>query len=297
MGEGLAVLALVLFSCNAFVVRAAAARLEQGLGFLVALVANVAAAGLLVLIQIVVAGPLATPPWTAVVLFVLGGVLANYLGRRGYFRSVELLGPSRAAAVQVSNPAFALAFAWGFLQETVTRADLAAIGAVLLGLLLASLKPGPTPGTGSSGMVPLAHVAPAVFAAMSYGAGNVVRGAAVRQWEEPLVGGLLGALSGTLVYVLLHVPVRAVLADVRRADRRGLLLWWVAGVAAVGGQIAVIGATARIPVGIAVAISSALPIIVIPVSVVVLRNRERVTWATVTGSVLVLAGVTVMLLT
>lgn len=298
MGELLAVLALVLFSCNAFVVRAAAVRLEQGLGFLVALAANVGAAVVAVLLQLLLAGPVPQPPWTAVALFLLGGVLANYLGRRGYFRSVELIGPSRAAAIQVTNPAFALFFAWGLLRETVTAVDLAAVATVLLGLVLASLRPALRLGRwGRPRMLPMAHLLPAVVAALCYALGNVVRGAAVRQWEEPLVGGLLGALSGTLCYVLLHVRVRDVVAQVRAADRRGLGLWWVAGTLAIGGQVSVIGATAHIPVGIAVAISSAMPVIVIPVSVLVLRNRERVTPAMVAGAVLILGGVSAMLLT
>lgn len=315
MGELLAVAGLVLFSANAFVVRAAAVRLEQGLGFLVALVANVAAAAIAVLGQLLLTGPFPAPPWHAVALFLLGGVLANYLGRRGYFRSVELIGPSRAAAIQVTNPAFALALAWGLLGETVSRVDLVAVATVLAGLVLASLRPtlrlgrqhdavrGGVPGTASAvarhgpRLLPMAHLVPALVAALCYGLGNVVRSSGVRQWEEPLVGGLLGALAGTLAYVVLHVPVRTVLTRVRAADRGGLWLWGAAGTLAIGGQVAVIAATVHVPVGVAVAISSALPILVLPVSVVLLRNTEGVTRATVAGSALILGGVATMLLT
>ena len=318
MGELLAVAGLVLFSGNAFVVRAAAVRLEQGLGFLVALVANVVAVAVAVAVQLLLTGAVPRPSWQAVVLFLLGGVLANYLGRRGYFRSVELIGPSRAAAIQVTNPAFALALAWLLLGETVSRVDLLAVAAVLVGLVLASLRPDRTPpvhpgmpvhpgtplqpGTQARvrrgpAMLPMAHLVPAVVAALCYGLGNVVRSSGVRQWEEPLVGGLLGALAGTVCYVAVHVPVRSVLARVRVADRGGLALWGAAGTLAIGGQVAVIAATVHIPVGIAVAISSALPVLVIPVSVLLLRNTEGVTPATVAGALLILAGVSAMLLT
>ncbi len=307
MGELLAVGGLVLFSANAFVVRAAAVRLEQGLGFLVALAANVVAAALAVLGQVLLTGPFPAPPWQAVVLFLLGGVLANYLGRRGYFRSVELIGPSRAAAIQVTNPAFALALAWVLLGETVSRVDLAAVATVLAGLVLASLRPtlrlgrhhDPVPDGTRRGprLLPMAHLVPALVAALCYGLGNVVRSSGVRQWEEPLVGGLLGALAGTLAYVTLHVPVRSVLGEVRAADRGGLWLWGTAGTLAIGGQVAVIAATVHVPVGIAVAISSALPVLVLPVSVLLLRNTEGVTTATVAGSALILGGVATMLLT
>lgn len=299
MGELLAVLALLTFSVNAFLVRAATRRLDQGLGFLVALIANIGSAGLAVLGQLIISGGITRPPWTAVGLFLLGGLLANYLGRRGYFRSVQLLGPSRASAIQVTNPAFAVAIAWGLLRETISMIEMLAIGGVLAGLVLTSLKPvsDQTARSGQErGMVHLWQVAPAVVAAAAYGLGNVVRGAAVRQWEEPLVGGLLGALSGTAVYVLLHVSVREVVGEIRSADRTGLALWWGVGTLAIAGQICVIGATARIPVGIAVAISSAMPIIVMPISLLVLRNRERLTAWTATGAGLIVAGIATMVL-
>ena len=118
----------------------------------------------------------------------------------------------------------------------------------------------------------------------------------MRQWEQPLVGGLLGALSGTVIYVLLHVSVREVVGQVRLADRLGIVLWWGVGTLAIAGQMAVIAATARIPVGVAVAISSALPIIVMPISVLVLRNREQVTVWNAGGAGLIVAGVATMVL-
>ena len=299
MGEALAVLTLLLFSANAFLVRAASRRLDQSLGFLIALVANIGSAAVAVLAQMLISGGIGRAPWSAVVLFLLGGLLANYLGRRGYFRSVQALGPSRAAAIQVTNPAFAVTFAWGLLRETISVIDLLAIGAVLGGLVLTSHKPGTDPTVAlrrEQRMVQVRQVAPAVLAAACYGLGNVVRGAAVRQWEEPLVGGLLGALSGTAVYVLLHVSVREVVGQVRAADRTGISLWWGVGTLAIAGQMAVIGATARIPVGIAVAISSALPIVVIPISVLVLRNREQLTVWSAGGAGLIVAGVATMVL-
>jgi drug/metabolite transporter (DMT)-like permease len=302
VGELLAVAGLVLFSGNAFVVRAAAVRLEQGMGFLVALAANVVAAALAVLGQLLLTGAVPRPSWQPVVLFLVGGVLANYLGRRGYFRSVELIGPSRASAIQVTNPAFALALAWVLLGESVSRLDLVAVVTVLVGLVLASLRPDRRPALHPGlrrgpALLPMAHLLPAVVAALCYGLGNVVRSSGVRQWQEPLVGGLLGALAGTLCYVAVHVPVRTVLAQVRVADRGGLALWGLAGTLAIGGQVAVIAATVHIPVGIAVAISSALPVLVIPVSVLLLRNTEGVTPATVGGALLILVGVSAMLLT
>ena len=298
MGDLLALGALALFSCNAFIVRAASARLEQGLGFLIALAANVLVAGLAVLTQVVLSG--VTPAvGSAVVLFAVAGVLSSYLGRRGYFRSVETMGPSRAAAVQVTNPVFALLFAWAFLGQTLGAVALAGLAVAVLGLYLTSAVPertaeGPA---ARSRSLPAAVVLPAVLAAVSYGLGNVARGAAIGDWREPLAGGLLGAVAGIVAYLLVGVRVRRIAADLRTADRAGVWLWVLAGGVTIAGQISVIAATAYIPVAVAVAISSALPVVVIPVSVLVLGNIDRVTRRTASGAALVVGGVVAMVLT
>ena len=145
--------------------------------------------------------------------------------------------------------------------------------------------------------LPLALVVPALGAAVCYGLGNVARGAAVDDWREPLVGGFLGAVTGILAYVLVVVPVRRLATDLRSADRSGVWLWALAGAITIAGQVAVIAATAYIPIAVAVAISSAMPILVIPVSVLLLGNAERVTRRTVAGAALVVRGVGVMVLT
>lgn len=297
MGDALALGALGLFSCNAFLVRAASARLEQGLGFLIAMAATVVVAGLAVLQQLLFSA-VAPTVGSAVLLFMVAGVLSSYLGRRGYFRSVETMGPSRAAAVQVSNPVFALVFAWVFLQETVSAVGLGALAVVVLGLWLTSQVPADEAGTRMSWQtMPLSVVGPALVAAICYGLGNVARGAAVDEWREPVLGGLLGAVTGLLAYLLFRVPVGRLLAGLRAADRRGIWLWVLVGAVTIAGQVAVIAATAYIPIAVAVAISSALPIVVTPVSVLVLGNADRVTRSTAVGAALVTGGVGAMVLT
>jgi drug/metabolite transporter (DMT)-like permease len=296
MGDALALGALGLFSCNAFIVRAASARLEQGLGFLIALAANVVLAGAVVLQQVVFSG-VAPAVGSAVLWFLVAGILSSYLGRRGYFRSVETMGPSRAAAVQATNPVFALVFAWAFLHETLGAVALAGLAVVVVGLYLTSHLPRDDAAERASRMMPLAIVGPALVAAVSYGLGNVARGAAVDDWREPVVGGLLGAVSGMVAYLLVGVRVRRLVPDLRAADRRGVWLWTLAGAVTIAGQVAVIAATSYIPIAVAVAISSALPIVVLPVSVLLLGNADRVTRRTASGAALVVGGVVAMVLT
>lgn len=297
MGDALALVALLLFAINAFVVRAASRRLEQGLGFLVSLVTNIVVGGALLGGQLLLRDESLRIDWPALGMFLVAGVFSGYLGRRGYFRSVETLGPSRASAVQAANPMFTMIFAWVLIGQGLGRVDVAAILVIVLGVFLTNRRADrsspslPSPLGRESARERLALLAPAVVATASYGLGNVLRGGAVEDWNEPIVGGVLGALTATVAYLAFHISPRGFVARVRRADRRGVAWWTLTGGLTIGGQMCVIGSAAHIDVAVAVAISSALPMIVIPVSVVVLRIREGVTAVTAFGAALISGGV------
>ncbi len=283
MGDLFAVLALLLFAANAFVVRAAAAHLGQRTGFLVALVANVVVGAVLVAGHLVVRSePLRIDP-LALAMFAVSGIFASYLGRRGYFRTVETIGPSRASAIQNSSPAFALLLGWLVLGETLGPAQLLCMAGVLAGLYLCGARL-------AGGAVPWREIGIGVFSAAAYAVGNIVRGDALDRWSEPLLGALAGAVTATVVYGLLHPPARAADSGLRR-PRRGLVLWSLSGALTIGGQAAVIASTGYLPVSVAVAISAATPMVVIPVSVLLFANREKVRPRTVAGAVLIAGGV------
>jgi drug/metabolite transporter (DMT)-like permease len=61
--------------------------------------------------------------------------------------------------------------------------------------------------------------------------------------------------------------------------------------------MSVIAATIYIPVAMAVVISAAIPVVILPVSRFFLRRTESVTISTAVGALLVLAGVTGLILT
>lgn len=294
MGSLLALLALALFSANIFVVRSASVRLDQQLGFLVALVANVAFGALLFGADLAGRTGGFSVDMGALWTFAVAGVFASYLGRRGFFRSVQTLGPSRASAVQITNPVFAAVLAWLLIGESLAFLELVLIAIVICGLYLTTLPPreeqaGRLPARGRRA-VPVAALWPALFSAVAYAGGNVLRAHALDTWREPVFGGLIGAVAGTLVYGLLHVRLR----DLRPQERvsvSGLLLWTLAGGLTISAQISVIGATGYLPVAIVLVISSALPLVVVPVSLLVLHNVEELRATTLVGTGLVLVGV------
>lgn len=321
MGEVLALLALLLFSANALLVSVVSPRLGQEIGFLLALGANVVFSGLVVLAQRVVASGPFVVQWDVFAMFAVGGLFTSYLGRRLFFLSVHAIGPSRATSLQITNPVFAGIISWVFLGERLGVDAIGFILAVILGLYLTTRvraeRPAPVVvGTGdapvpslgdverhghpsgkTSGALPTREIALALTGAFSYGVGNVIRSTGVREWNEPVLAGFVGAVAGTLAYLLLHTQVRSLVARVREADRLGVYLWGLSGVLTISAQIALIASTRYIPIAVAVVVAAALPVIVIPVSVLFLHNREAVTGRTVLGGLLILGGVAGLLLT
>lgn len=317
MGEGLSLLALLLFSSNALLVTIAAPRLGQEVGFLLALGSNVLFSGLLALGQHLALGRAVDVQWAPLLMFAIGGLFTSYFGRRLFFLSVQSIGPSRATSLQITNPVFAAIISWLFLGEVLGASAIGFIAAVVIGLFLTTRVPteprvpvtvaadgaelplpdrDPEPLPTAHVGLPRREVMLALVGAFSYAVGNVVRSSGVREWNEPILGGFVGALAATLAYLLLHTQVRSLVENVRKADRAGVWLWTLSGVLTISAQVSLMAATRHIPIAVGVVVSAALPIVVIPASVLLLKNKEAVTGRTVLGGLLILAGVAGLLL-
>ena len=146
--------------------------------------------------------------------------------------------------------------------------------------------------------MPITLVWPAILAAAAYAVGNILRAHAIDAWSEPILGGLVGALAALVAYAVLHVRLNQLrmVWDAARDGTRGVFLWALAGFLTISAQVSVIAAMASSPVAIVLVISSALPIVVVPVNLLVLRNVEQLRASTVVGSMLVMVGVTGILL-
>ncbi|MHA6631645.1 DMT family transporter [Pseudonocardia sichuanensis] len=297
LGEILAVAALLLFSANMLLVGPAGRQLPQDLGFLLALASNVGFAALLAVGVHALGSRPFEPEWDAVALFAGGGLLTSYVGRWFLFRSVRTIGPTRASTLNITNPAFTALAAWLLLGEMLPPAALAGASAVLVGLYLTTRstggeRHGPT---GARRSVPIPEIALAVMGAASYGLGNVIRGAGVRDWEAPVVGSLVGAAAGLVLYSCWGTDLRKLGAALRGADPVGRRLWLLSGILTISAQTCLIAASIYIPIAVAVVVAAAVPVVVLPVGLL-LRRNESVGPAVVSGVLLVVGGVAALVL-
>jgi drug/metabolite transporter (DMT)-like permease len=109
-----------------------------------------------------------------------------------------------------------------------------------------------------------------------------------------VLGTVLSSAAAFACQVVVTRKWGGVAAQLRAADRTALLLYVGCGVATSVGSIFVTLAMTRMEIALATLIVHTTPIVIFPVSVFLLRNREELTPRTVLGAVLVLVGIALL---
>jgi drug/metabolite transporter (DMT)-like permease len=131
---------------------------------------------------------------------------------------------------------------------------------------------------------------------LAYAVGNVLRGAAVRSWNEPVLGALVGALCGLALHLVFTSDNSGLVARLRSSDRSGCYLFALVGLCNISGQICVIGSMRYIPLTVATLMTLCTPILVFPLSYLFLKKQDDMTLTTVLGGVLTLLGIFIIVM-
>ena len=300
-GEALALVALLMFSSNIILTRVASRRIPIGVGFLVSVLANIAFSALLFAIELALRRRPLEWDWTALALFAAAGVFSTYLGRWFFFESITRLGPARASVFQASSPLFTAVIAWVLLAEALGARSLAAMAIAIAGLLLVSSSPRQLVDASGApaARAPRANLRTLLRAGLmlgiassaAYATGNVLRAIAIRRWDEPVLGALMGAIAALAVQWALNPGNLDTLRQLRTVPRSGVVMFAAGGAVTITAQMLVISAMAYVPVAIVALITLCTPLVVFPLSYFLLRNEEGITARTVAGGALVLAGI------
>jgi len=297
MGITLALLAMVCFASNIFIVRSALARMPLETGFLVMLGVNVVFTAAVLGVELLVRAAPLVFQWKGAGWFVLSGVVGIYLGRRMLLDTIRTLGPARASILHSSSPVFTLAVAWFLVGERLGTYELGLTALVIAGLWTTQLPGGgesrehrPSPEALKRGSIL------GLFLVMGFGTGNAIRGLAMRTWNEAIFGSLLGTGAALLCQIASIRNWPKVFADLRQSDRRGLALFAASGIATACGSMLTTYAMGYIEIAIATLITFTSPLVVFPVSVLVFKNREGLSLRTAAGAAMVLAGIVLLAL-
>lgn len=293
MGVTLALLAMLSFASNIIITRYAVQRMPVEGGFFIVLAVNTLFPLTLFLLWL----PFRQAPfawhWEGAVYFALGGLVGTFLGRRFLFDSVQLLGPARASVFHSTSPAFALVGAWFMVGERLGPTEIGLMAVVWLGLWLTTPRTGTSPGLLSQETLRKGMLA-GLFTVAGFGFGNVLRGVAMRQWDEAMFGSMIASLAAMLCQILYTRDWPRIASHFRVADRRAWLLYLGCGVTTSMGSIFIAESMTRMEIALAVLIVHTTPVVIFPVSVFLMKNREDLTPRTVLGAFLVLGGIAML---
>ena len=295
MGVTFALAAMLFFSANILITRYAVARLPVNAGFFVVLATNILFPAVLFPFELALRAAPWAWDWKGVGLFALAGVIGTFLGRRLLFDAVRLLGPSRASVFHSTAPAFALVGAWLLADERLGLYEIGLMAVVWLGLWFS--QPGAGSAAGGSRLSPAnarKGMLAGLFTVAGFGIGNVMRGLAMRGWEEAVLGTVIASVAALACQVVATRDWAKVAAQLRGADRIAVWLYVGCGVTTSLGAIFVALAMKHMEIALAVLIVHTTPLVIFPVSVFILKNREALTPRTLLGGLMVLSGIALL---
>ncbi|MDH3321039.1 MAG: DMT family transporter [Betaproteobacteria bacterium] len=289
MGITYALLAMLAFATNIIITRSAVARMPVEAGFFIVLATNVLFPAALFAAELGVRAAPYAWHWKGAGLFAIGGVIGTFLGRRFLFDTVKLLGPSRASVFHSTAPAFALVGAWLLAGELLGAYELALMALVWLGLWLTQPRAGSMHALAPD-MLRKGFLA-GLLTVAGFGFGNVLRGLAMRDWSEAALGTVIASLAALACQFAVTRNWARIGAHLRAADHSAILLYAGCGVFTSLGSIFISLAMTKIEIALAVLVVHTTPLVIFPVSVFLLKNREELSARTVSGAALVLAGI------
>ena len=272
-------------------------RMGANTGFPVVLAVNVAFAFLVFGIERLFSAAPFFFHWKAAALFALSGVVGIYLGRRMLFEAVHVLGPARASVLHTASPVVTLIAAWILVDEHLGLYEILLMGLVIAGLLAAQLQHlRAAPGRIADRAALRQAMLLSLLTVVGFGVGNAIRGLAIREWNEAVLGAVLGSSAALLCQLTTGSAIGAIIEELRRGDRKAIILYVVSGVITVSGTIFGAMAMHRVEIAIATVVTYTTPLVVFPVSVLVLKNREQLNPRTALGAFMVLLGIVLLAL-
>ena len=297
----------MLFTAGILLTKIASARINLTLGFLIATTTNVVFSGLAFLVQLAIRPEGVQWNGRAFLLFGLAGGFSTYLGRWFFYESVVRFGPSRASVFQVSSPLFTALIAWLLLGEHLTPLLLLGMAITMGGLMLVSYKPGffsrraPAPevavetGTLQERLLQ-SMLLLGLGSSLAYAVGNVLRGTAVRLWNEPVLGALVGSIFGLALQLAASSHKRDIGMNLRNANPGGVWLFVLIGIMTISAQMCAIGAMRYIPLSVATLVTLCTPLLVFPLSHLLFKNSEGIGRMALIGCCMTVFGIFIVVM-
>jgi drug/metabolite transporter (DMT)-like permease len=230
-----------------------------------------------------------------VVLLAVSGLVGFVFGDRFYFKSLVILGPSRATLLVSISPIFTALIAWPVLHELPGRFALLGMALTLSGV--AAVMSGKASGRmvhveGSA----LAGVVAGLLGALGQAGGYVISKVALRGGLDPISATVIRVVAATIGIWILAASGGAVSGTLSALRDRRASAFMVGG-AFMGPFLGVtlsLTALRYIQAAVAASITAIYPVLTLLLAS--LFHRERITLRTMAGTLVAVAGVVVLFL-
>ena len=291
-GEVAALSAALGFGISTVLARRFMTAVAPESGVLVSIAMNVTVFLMLTLGAIWSAGLPAVNP-TSLVLFVLGGLAGTLVGRNLTYMSIARLGPAMSTSIRLSNVVFSLAFGLALLRELPRVWQLVGLAIVTAGLWTGvwSRERVPAPARGGTDVT---GIALALGSAAAFGLGDTMRRMGLALTPSPVLAAAVGASAALLAHLLWSTRRHSARwpqgAALRRTD-----LWGSAACNTVA-ILLLLTALRHTPVAIVSVLYNLQVLVVLIAGPILLRGQEPIPPGLVLGTLLALAGTTLILL-
>lgn len=236
------------------------------------------------------------PVWASsyqVALLAVSGLIGFVFGDRFFFKSLVILGPSRATLLVSFGPIFTVLIAWAILHEIPGHYALLGIGLTLAGVFVvmsgrAAAAPAHIEGSALAGVVA------GLLGTLGQAGGYVISKVALREGLDPLSATVI-RVTAALLGVWLLAAIRGEIATTVGALRDRRASAFMVGGAFLGPFLGVtlsLTALKYIQAGVAASITAVYPILTLFLASIF--RHERITPRSMAGTVVAAGGIVLL---
>lgn len=223
--------------------------------------------------------------WRALVFFAFAGFLAPGLGRWLRVIAIDRIGAPVSSTVVSSTPIFAIASAAALLEERITLQLLTGTLLVILGVLTFQWK-------ASGGKSMRTGIILAVICAACFGTSATVRQLGLNLSASPILAGAIGSSASLLLFSILFKAAGTRISMSKQALKLVLPASILEGL----GITSLIYSYMAVGVVLTESLVNMTPLLVIAMSMVFLREFEKVTFRILLGAIVTVTGAGLVIL-
>lgn len=266
---------------------------SQDNGVFLGILVNVILLGIMYLIWL----PFQAEPieWklSALLAFAAGGLLTTLLGRVVLYAGIRRIGSSRSAAIKNGAPIFSILAAILILNERISLLSGIGIILIILGLYLLARKQWQQNGS-TSGKKAIVGMGLAGLSAFLYGIGQVARKLGLLGMNDPILGGLVGAIVALFVYILYLVGKGNLVETIQQQVKQFNMFYFLGGISIGLGLLSFFISASLINVSYTSAIAASEPVLTVILAYFFLKKQENLDKNVLLSILLVCIGIVVM---